>query len=149
MKTIIYTCPYVPAERTAAHGLRPSRIIPDAAEATGTLGRAEGVCPFVQGFINEVITNKRAGGIVVTTVCDQMRRAFDILVRRSDVPVFLMNVPNTWRASAYKSCILMSSNGSATAFVTLRNPVPVTFSKKRTSVCVPESGSMPRQVRFN
>jgi len=34
---------------------------------------------------------------VITTVCDQMRRAFDILVRRSDVPVFLMNVPNTWQ----------------------------------------------------
>ncbi len=33
----------------------------------------------------------------MTTVCDQMRRAFDILVRRCDVPVFLMNVPNTWQ----------------------------------------------------
>ena len=97
MKTIIYTCPYVPAEWIAAHGLRPSRIIPDAAEATGTLGRVEGLCPYVQGFINEAITDKQAGGIVVTTVCDQMRRAFDILVRRCDAPAFLMNVPNTWQ----------------------------------------------------
>ncbi|MBL7146607.1 MAG: 2-hydroxyacyl-CoA dehydratase, partial [Phycisphaerae bacterium] len=97
MKTIIYTCPYVPAEWIAAHGLRPSRIIPDAAGATGPLGRSEGVCPFVQGFISEVLTDKKAGGIVVTTVCDQMRRAYDILVRRCDVPLFLMNVPNTWQ----------------------------------------------------
>jgi benzoyl-CoA reductase/2-hydroxyglutaryl-CoA dehydratase subunit BcrC/BadD/HgdB len=97
MKTIIYTCPYVPAEWIAAHGLQPSRVIPDAAEATGPLGRVEGLCPYVQGFINEAITNKRADGIVITTVCDQMRRAFDILARRSDVPVFLMNVPNTWQ----------------------------------------------------
>ena len=97
MKTIIYTCPYVPAEWIAAHGLQPIRIIPDAADSTGPLGRAESVCPYVQGFINEVITNKQAGGVVITTVCDQMRRAFDILVRRCDVPVFLMNVPNTWQ----------------------------------------------------
>ena len=98
MKTIIYTCPYVPAEWIAAHGLQPSRIIPDAADSTGPLGRAEGVCPYVQGFINEVITDKQADGVVITTVCDQMRRSFDILVRRCDVPVFLMNVPNTWQS---------------------------------------------------
>ena len=94
MKTIIYTCPYVPAEWIAAHGLRPSRIIPDAA---GPPGRAEGVCPFVQGFINEVMADKKAGGVVITTVCDQMRRAYDILAHRCDIPLFLMNVPNTWQ----------------------------------------------------
>ena len=33
----------------------------------------------------------------MTTVCDQMRRAFDILVRGCDLPAFLMNVPNTWQ----------------------------------------------------
>ncbi len=97
MKTVIYTCPYVPAEWIAAHGLRPSRVIPDTAGTTGPFARAEGVCPFVQGFINEVITDKQACGVVITTVCDQMRRAFDILVRRCDVPLFLMNVPNTWQ----------------------------------------------------
>jgi benzoyl-CoA reductase/2-hydroxyglutaryl-CoA dehydratase subunit BcrC/BadD/HgdB len=97
MKTIIYTCPYVPAEWIAAHGLRPSRIIPDAAGATGPPGRTEGVCPFVQGFMNEVMADKKAGGVVITTVCDQMRRAHDILVRRCDVSIFLMNVPNTWQ----------------------------------------------------
>ncbi len=97
MKTIIYTCPYVPAEWIAAHGLRPSRIIPDAAGATGPPGRAEGVCPFVLGFINEVMTEKKAGGVVMTTVCDQMRRASDIIARRCDVPLFLLNVPNTWQ----------------------------------------------------
>ncbi|MHC4583670.1 MAG: 2-hydroxyacyl-CoA dehydratase [Planctomycetota bacterium] len=97
MKTIIYTCPYVPAEWIAAHGLCPSRIIPDAAGTTGPLGRTEGVCPFVQGFINEVMADKQSGGVVITTVCDQMRRAYDILVRRCDAPLFLMNVPNTWQ----------------------------------------------------
>ena len=97
MKTIIYTCPYVPAEWIAAHGLHPSRIIPDTAGTAGQTCRAEGLCPFVQGFINEVMADTKADGVVITTVCDQMRRAFDILIRRCDVPLFLMNVPNTWQ----------------------------------------------------
>ncbi|MCP4610338.1 MAG: 2-hydroxyacyl-CoA dehydratase [Planctomycetes bacterium] len=97
MKTIIYSCPYVPAEWIAAHGLRPSRIIPDAADTAGLPGRTEGLCPFVQDFINEVVADKKASGVVITTVCDQMRRAYDILLRRCDVPLFLMNVPNTWQ----------------------------------------------------
>jgi len=33
----------------------------------------------------------------MTTVCDQMRRAFDVLVRKCSLPAFLMNVPNTWQ----------------------------------------------------
>jgi len=97
MKTIIYTCPYVPAEWIAAHGLRPSRIIPGAVGSTGSVMRTEGVCPYVRAFIDEVITDKHACGVVMTTVCDQMRRAFDILVRKSELPAFLMNVPNTWQ----------------------------------------------------
>jgi benzoyl-CoA reductase/2-hydroxyglutaryl-CoA dehydratase subunit BcrC/BadD/HgdB len=59
--------------------------------------RTEGVCPFVRSFISEVMRNKDARGVVVTTVCDQMRRAFDILERKCELPAFLMNVPNTWQ----------------------------------------------------
>jgi benzoyl-CoA reductase/2-hydroxyglutaryl-CoA dehydratase subunit BcrC/BadD/HgdB len=97
MKTIIYTCPYVPAEWIAAHGLRASRLLLDREELDSALARTEGICPFVKSFISEVINNKRAAGVVVTTVCDQMRRAFDILVRKCELPAFLMNVPNTWQ----------------------------------------------------
>jgi benzoyl-CoA reductase/2-hydroxyglutaryl-CoA dehydratase subunit BcrC/BadD/HgdB len=98
MKTIIYTCPYVPAEWIAAHGLRPSRLLLDRVDSAYMFIRTEGVCPFVRSFISEVLRNKEAGGIVVTTVCDQMRRAFDILVRKCNLPAFLMNVPNTWQS---------------------------------------------------
>jgi len=97
MKTIIYTCPYIPAEWIAAHGLRASRLLLDHAESDSALTRTEGVCPFVRSFIGEAMNNNRAAGVVVTTVCDQMRRAFDILVRKCDLPAFLMNVPNTWQ----------------------------------------------------
>jgi len=33
----------------------------------------------------------------MTTLCDQMRRGFDVLIRRCNVPSFLMNVPSTWQ----------------------------------------------------
>ena len=97
MKTIIYTCPYVPAEWIVAHGLRASRLLLDRVDSASMLIRTEGVCPFVRSFISEVMKNKDAGGVVVTTVCDQMRRVFDVLVRKCDLPAFLMNVPNTWQ----------------------------------------------------
>jgi len=103
MKTIIYTCPYVPAEWIAAHGLSPRRIIPIEAGLTGTLSRAEGVCPFVQGFINLVLTDKQFDGVVITTLCDQMRRAYDILLGKSDVPLFLMNELQLLKPSIYYS----------------------------------------------
>ena len=97
MKTLIYTCPYVPAEWIAAHGLRAARVVLDSVDPSLSPVRAEGVCPFVRSFIGEVMKNKGADGAVVTTVCDQMRRAFDIIVRHCDHPVFLMNVPSTWQ----------------------------------------------------
>lgn len=100
MKTIIYTCPYVPGEWIAAHGFRPSRVIPDSVGSVFSLAGREGVCPYVRGFIAAVTKNSRAGAVVMTTVCDQMRRAFDIVTRRCEVPAFLMNVPNTWQSTA-------------------------------------------------
>jgi benzoyl-CoA reductase/2-hydroxyglutaryl-CoA dehydratase subunit BcrC/BadD/HgdB len=100
MKTIIYTCPYVPAEWIAAHGLRPSRLLLDHADSGWSPARAEGVCPYLRSFISEVAANTEAGGVVLTTVCDQMRRAFDIIVRECDIQGFLMNVPNTWQNAA-------------------------------------------------
>lgn len=97
METIIYTCPYVPAEWIAAHGLRASRLLLDHVDSASMFIRTEGVCPFVRSFLSEAMRNKDAGGVVVTTVCDQMRRAFDILELKCDLPSFLMNVPNTWQ----------------------------------------------------
>jgi len=97
METVIYTCPYVPAEWIAAHGLRPSRLLLDYVDSAFMFIRTEGVCPFVRSLISEVMKNKNAAGIITTTVCDQMRRAFDIIVRKCELPAFLMNVPNTWQ----------------------------------------------------
>ncbi|MFB0525233.1 MAG: 2-hydroxyacyl-CoA dehydratase [Phycisphaerae bacterium] len=103
---VIYTCPYVPEEWIVSHGLQPSRIMPNPAGSVRSIAPIEGVCPYVRAFINEVITNKQACGVVVTTVCDQMRRAFDIIKRRCDTPAFLMNVPNTWQSVAAQKLYL-------------------------------------------
>jgi benzoyl-CoA reductase/2-hydroxyglutaryl-CoA dehydratase subunit BcrC/BadD/HgdB len=97
MKTIIYTCPYVPAEWIAAHGLHADRLLLDHVDSGFLPARTEGVCPYVRSFVGEVMNNRVADGAVVTTVCDQMRRAFDIIVRNCDLPAFLMNVPSTWQ----------------------------------------------------
>lgn len=94
-KTIVYTCPYVPAEWIAAHGLQPRRLIPLPVEDAPAIPRIEGLCPYARAFANDVAADNEAGGVIITTVCDQMRRVFDLLVRRIDTPVFLLNVPST------------------------------------------------------
>ena len=106
MKRIIYSCPYVPAEWIAAHGLQPSRVIPDPAKSASPIGPIEGLCPYVRAFLNEAINDKRACGVVVTTVCDQMRRGFDVLTRQCNIASFLMNVPRTWQNFAAQNLYL-------------------------------------------
>ena len=105
-RTIIYSCPYVPAEWIAAHGLQPSRMIPDPAKSSAPVGRMEGMCPYVRAFLNEAINDKRACGIIMTTVCDQMRRGFDVLTRHREAVSFLMNVPSTWQNLAAQNLYL-------------------------------------------
>ncbi len=97
--TIVYTCPYVPAEWIAAHGLRPRRLIPLPTEGRSVAMRLEGLCPYARAFVNDTAA-ENADGIVVTTLCDQMRRVYDLLVRGTDKPAFLLNVPKTWQTVA-------------------------------------------------
>jgi benzoyl-CoA reductase/2-hydroxyglutaryl-CoA dehydratase subunit BcrC/BadD/HgdB len=99
-KTIAYSCPYVPAEWIAAHGLRPQRLVPLPVEGAVTIPRIEGLCPYARAFVNDVAARQDIDGIVVTTMCDQMRRVFDLLVRRVATPAFLLNVPSTWQTVA-------------------------------------------------
>ncbi len=105
-KTIAYTCPYVPGEWIAAHGLRPRRLIPLPVEGASVIPRLEGLCPYARAFINDVAASRDVDGVIVTTMCDQMRRVFDLLVRRVDVPAFLLNVPSTWQTVAAQKLYL-------------------------------------------
>lgn len=100
MKTVTYSCPFVPAEWIAAHGMRPSRIMPRTSRHTHLFGAAEGVCPYAAGFANEVSSDAGGDAAVFTTACDQMRRASELVDRVRPGQVFLMNVPSTWQTPA-------------------------------------------------
>ena len=100
MKTVVYSCPFVPAEWIAAHGMRPSRILSGAARDGAPLtGPSSGMCPYARAFVNDVCSGTAADAVVMTTVCDQMRRASELTGRSWDLPVFLMHVPSTWQTA--------------------------------------------------
>jgi benzoyl-CoA reductase/2-hydroxyglutaryl-CoA dehydratase subunit BcrC/BadD/HgdB len=100
MKTIAYCDPFVPAEWIAAHEMRPSRIMPSTAPASGA---AIGMCPYARSFVSEIASRDNVDAVVLTTTCDQMRRASETIASSRDVPVFLFNVPATWQTTtAYR-----------------------------------------------
>jgi benzoyl-CoA reductase/2-hydroxyglutaryl-CoA dehydratase subunit BcrC/BadD/HgdB len=67
-------------------------------------GMREGQCPFAwQGAASLTATPQPLGNpaaIILTSTCDQMRRAAEIVQARTPSPVFLMNVPATWRSDS-------------------------------------------------
>ncbi len=96
MKRVVYTSPYIPVEWIAAHGLNPCRITPCTSSPGSEIMRTERLCPYVRDFINNLKKEKDCGA-VFATVCDQMRRGFDIVSSRLEMPSFLMNVTSTWQ----------------------------------------------------
>lgn len=97
MGLIVYSCPYVPAELIVAYGLTPSRILPESTGLNGPIDVTAGVCPYMRGFVNTACTMSGVTGIILTTVCDQMRHAKDYIEQRTAIPSFLLNVPSTWQ----------------------------------------------------
>ena len=97
MKTVVYSCPFVPAEWIASHGFAPSRILPGGDAPSPHAGAPAGVCPYAWAFAQAVRSSGAADAAVVTTVCDQMRRVYEWITRESALPVFLMNVPSSWQ----------------------------------------------------
>ena len=63
-------------EWIAAHGLRPSRILPKSGGTAGSIFRAE-MCSYAQGFVAEA-PDAPGCAVVMTTTCDQMRRASEL-----------------------------------------------------------------------
>lgn len=100
MQTVVYSCPFVPAEWIAAHGLRPRRIMPRSVGGTWLVDVTGGMCAYAQAFIQEAVSDTQASAVVVTTACDQMRRGSELIARQRNMPLFLMNVPSTWTTVA-------------------------------------------------
>ena len=100
MPEIVYSCPYVPAEWIAAHGLKPSRRLPSFPPPPGPVALNAGICPYMRAFVNTACADPGVDCIVLTTACDQMRRAIDVIVQESVMPVFLMQIPHVWNRPA-------------------------------------------------
>ncbi len=100
MPTVAATCPYVPLEWIAAHGLRPVRVVPSATCRTESVRATAGLCPYARACANALPDGPRPGAAVFTTACDQMRRLAEVFADRSDLPTFVMNVPATWQTPA-------------------------------------------------
>ena len=98
MIRIAYTSPFVPPEWISAHGLRPAWLPAHCDGARSAEALREGVCPFAGAVLGGLPNGLEAAALVLTTTCDQMRRAADI-VGRDAPPVFLFNVPATWQTA--------------------------------------------------
>jgi benzoyl-CoA reductase/2-hydroxyglutaryl-CoA dehydratase subunit BcrC/BadD/HgdB len=59
-----------------------------------------GVCPYARAFIGQALSSPDVDAVVLTTTCDQMRRAAEWVTLAGGPPVFLMNVPATWQTPA-------------------------------------------------
>jgi len=96
MVSVAYTCSFVPCEVIAAGGAQPRRVLPSV-RAIDAAGFHEGVCPFNGAFVQAASADDRIDAIVLTSVCDQMRRSADALAMACSKPVLLLHVPATWQ----------------------------------------------------
>lgn len=97
-RTVLYTSPFVPPEWIAAHRLTPQRVIPsDAAPVVGL--PVAGVCPYVRALVS-TIQQSDAAAVVMSTTCDQMRHAAELVGQEGATRLFLMNVPHAWQSTA-------------------------------------------------
>lgn len=99
MTKVIYRSPFIPPEWIEAHGFDPLRMFPGEDPGPGPIPDSEGICPFMRQFVNQAVASD-AAAIIITTMCDQMRRAFDMIDHESSPPVFLFNLPSTWQTDS-------------------------------------------------
>jgi benzoyl-CoA reductase/2-hydroxyglutaryl-CoA dehydratase subunit BcrC/BadD/HgdB len=100
VSSVLYTCPFVPAEWILAHGLSPQRFLPSPSRDGDVFaGVGEGICPFARAAVETACTEPGAAALVATTTCDQMRRAAEFAEAYGRLPVFLMHVPSSWESA--------------------------------------------------
>ena len=100
MKPVLFYSPYVPPAWIAAHGCDPVRVRPRGDRLHASVARVEGLCPYTQAWVSDVLLDGRANAIVMTTCCDQMRRAFEVVRKQTDLPCFLLNLPSVWQTES-------------------------------------------------
>jgi benzoyl-CoA reductase/2-hydroxyglutaryl-CoA dehydratase subunit BcrC/BadD/HgdB len=123
MKTVAYTCPFVPAELIAAAGLSPCRVMPHRV-ANAVMPPTQGVCPYARLTVDRACAHPGADAFILTTSCDQMRRAYEFLSARSPKPTMLLNVPSTWQTPAAKQLYLEEFRRLERFLVSIGGTVP-------------------------
>jgi benzoyl-CoA reductase/2-hydroxyglutaryl-CoA dehydratase subunit BcrC/BadD/HgdB len=98
MKTVAYSCPFVPPEWIAAHGLRPRLLVPRSLGTGAAAGPTAGVCAFARAAAQAAIAEKDIDAYVATSLCDQRRRAMELAGRQSKKPIFMLHVPAACQA---------------------------------------------------
>ncbi len=98
-KCVGYFNPLVPPEWIAAHGLRPAWLTLARGCDQSQSAARRGMCPYIAAVIAEISSQTAPSVVVLTTICDQMRYASAYLGTRSDIPMFLLNVPSTWQTA--------------------------------------------------
>lgn len=93
MMPVWYNCAFVPAELIAACGLPPRRF--DAEAADFCAAQTEGICFAVETFLTGLKKQTSPYAVIFTTLCDQMRRAYDLYQANGGNNGFLLNVPVT------------------------------------------------------
>lgn len=129
MSAILYTSKHIPPEWIEAHGFKAMRIMPQE-NYKAPIETTEGSCDFMRAFFNSAYHTPHSG-IIAASVCDQMRRGFDLFSGKTDSPLFLFNQPALWqRSSSLKlyiaelkrmSLFLQSLGGVAPSQATLKN----------------------------
>ncbi len=111
MGNVAFCSPFVPEEWIAAHGLQPQRMRTLPGTAQSPIAAVRGVCPYAGAMvekIDQMLTDRPLPdspdlrGLVLTTICDQMRYSTAFIRENLKLPTFLMNVPSTWQTPAAK-----------------------------------------------
>lgn len=100
MKQVVIDSPYIPPAWIRAHGCDPVRIRPTGGTLHDCVARIEGLCPYTQGWISDVLLREPSHAIVMTTGCDQRRRAFEVVAAQAEVPCFLLILPSVWQTDS-------------------------------------------------
>ncbi len=97
MKHVLTYSPYVPEAWLRRHGCELVRLRPSGKRVHEAVTCLEGLCPYTQAWVSDVLHREHPNAIVMTTCCDQMRRAFELVDQVTEVPCFLMNLPKVWQ----------------------------------------------------
>lgn len=111
----------MPAEWIAAHGLKPAKHIPSGVGEPGTAFSGQGICSYTSAFLEETVSEAEYHAVIVTSLCDQMRRAIE---RIDGKPAFCLNLPATWKTESAKRLYLGELERLGRFLVDLGGQVP-------------------------